>query len=478
MRSIISLSFVKLTYLSHTMREKMLNQEIAKAVVTDDNLIDKLLYVENVDTFFLYDGRYYQRLTLQKLKKLIHGFIFASYPNQNITMALIGDIIQQMGIMVYNSMEELYSPYIALQDCLLNTDTFEFEDFDKTKIALNILNVARKEIEENPQTPNWDNFLKTALVTEDIKPDEELINLVQEMFGYYLNNSMLAPAVFFLVGSGGNGKSTMQNVLYQIIGKDNCTHMSIETLTTDQWAIAELIGVKLNICGEEESKYLRADKFKELVTGEPTQANRKFLTPIRFRPQTKYIFASNDLPTFEGVSPAIKRRIVIIPFLNNTLIGRADIDLPKKLQGEMAGIIKWAIIGGKRWLERGQRFPTTKATTKTIKEFTEEASSAIKFFNERYVVDDEKRSWKVKSDLYIDYINWCATNGRKPMNSSNFNKHILLENKGIEERVVKKEGKSLRCYNINEVIEMAVGDDLVEVDDIDVSLLTQLPPNF
>lgn len=439
----------------------MLNQDIAKALVTDENFIDKLLYVENVDTFFLYDGRFYQRLPYKKLEKLIHSYIVNSFPNTNITMHLISDIAKQSGLMCYNTIEELASPYIALRDKLLNTDTFEFEDFDRNKIALSFIDISTDDILHQP-APNWENFLQTALVKDkELTPDKELISLAQEMFGYYLSNSMLKPAVFFLVGTGGNGKSTMQNVLHKIIGKDNCTHMSIETLTTNQWAIAELVGIKLNICGEEESKHLRVDKFKELVTGEPTQGDRKYQSSIKFQPQTKYIFASNQMPSFEGVSPAIKRRIMILPFFNHSLANNPDINLPAKLDKEMAGIMRWAIQGGKRWIQNEQRFSTTKATTEALKEFTEESSSAVKFFNEKYVVDGSKRNWIPKTDLYSKYILWCNENGRKPMNSSNFVKHILLEYRDIEERIVRIENKPQRSFHVNEVIELMTSEDLV-----------------
>lgn len=398
-----------------------------------------LLFCQAWDQFYIYDAGYYRQLMPNDLDEIVWRYIRAHFPELNITAQLIHDVIKQMKWAIHRKVDALHTPYIAFLDKLYNMDTFEFEDFHRDKIAVHRLNF--KAAQTATATPHFLRYLQSTLVDDNGKPDAELINLVQEMFGYYLVNNLKAEAVFFLVGQGANGKSVMLRLLIDLIGKQYVSSFSIESLTTNKFAVANLIGKKINVCAEEESKYLRMDKFKALVSGEFMQGERKFGESFQFAPQTKYVFATNKMPTFDGINHGLRRRMKIIPFKRIFQPVEQNKHLSEDLQTELPGIIWWAIQGAKSLVEKNYEFLKAKAASEKLQEFEELSSSAIMFFREHYEKDAE--SFISNTDLYKEYVLWCSDNGKHAMSSTIFHRE-LGDNLQVESKVEWIGGKSVR----------------------------------
>lgn len=404
--------------------DKIRNQELAKEFLTDPAYEKNLLYCISVNQFYLYEDGYYVEKKNHAFKELVWNFLRTHHPELNITISLVVDIVEQVKLGAFRKMDEINTPYISFTNKIYNMDTFQMEDFSRDKIALHRLKFASTEM--NMEIPQWKQFLASTLVNENMQTDDELLILIQEMFGFYLLNNLKAHKVFFLVGSGANGKSVMLNILEAMIGQDFISAMSIQTLTTNQFATATLVGKKVNICNEEESKYLRSDRFKALISGDLIDACRKYEMNIAFRPTTKYIFASNQLPTFDGINQGVKRRMVIIPFHRIFQDEEQDRELTAKLLKELPGITKWSIEGARKIVERNYSFSKTIATGNTELEFENATSSAILFMRENYKVDKGKNKeyFLPMQEIYKQYVLWCQTNGRRQMASSTFSRDI------------------------------------------------------
>jgi len=412
---------------------KIKNQEIANEFLIDDRFHKNLLYCISFDQFYLYNEGHYEELSTNKFAGVVWNFIRESHSELNITAALVKDVVEQIKWGAPRKVEDMNTPYIAFLDKLYNMDTFKAEEFDRAKIAIHYLKFRYEDIDQ--AIPKWHYFLKTTMVKPDGKTDDELINLVQEMFGFYLLNNLKAHKVFFLVGQGANGKSVMLNVLESLIGESSLSAMSIQTLTTNQFATSNLIGRKVNICNEEESKYLRSDKFKALISGDLIDAERKHEQRFAFRPTTKYLFASNMFPTFDGINYGIKRRLTIIPFNRIFKNKEQDKELADKLRQELPGIISWAIAGAQQLVKNSYEFTETEATNQTGMELESSISSAIMFFREHYEVDPKKENFVSHDEIYGKYTGWCTKNGKKQMSLHVFLKDIrnnLNVESGIE----------------------------------------------
>lgn len=428
--------------------KRIQNRQIVDAFLQSEEYKHNLLYCRGFDQFYIYSNGVYQELPTQKFEQKVWEYLMLNLVDQDVTPATVQNAVQSIKWQIANQVDDMDSPYIAFTDQLYNTDTFGFESFDRTKIVVHHLPFETAKLDM--KIPEFRKFLNTTVVKDDMyTPDEELIKVVQEMFGYYLVNNLKAQVVFFLVGPGANGKSVMLNVLEKMIGQKFVSAMSIETLTTDKFATAGLIGKKVNICNEEESRYLRSDRFKALISGDLIQAERKFEGTFSFHPKTKYIFASNALPTFDGVNYGLKRRIKIIPFKRIFKQHEQNRQMTELLLSELPGIVNWALEGSRRLVNNDYRFTESEAVTEAVYEFESNTSSALLFFRETYSPDREETHFVSNQQIYQEYQSWCMEMGKKPLNAINFHKDIKANIDGIRIGFRRVEGKNSRGYYIH-----------------------------
>lgn len=280
--------------------------------------------------------------------------------------------------------------------------------------------------------------LTEILVKKDkpTEPDQELINLTQEMFGYYLLSELEPPVAFFLNGQGSNGKSTLLQILEQLAGGEKFVMAnSIENITTSQWAAQQLRFHRLNCCSEEQSKRIKTDKLKAIIDGSKIYADIKFSSPISFNPKTKHIFATNSLPSFDKIDDGLKRRIIIIPFYrkfepqdSNKQLKTAD--FTKSLfHPELSAIVAWAIQGAQRLRSNNYVFSYSEASQEQMSTYIQNSSNAVAFIQENFttppkqVIVDEWNFFSVER-LYKIYQVWCKSNGKKTFASNNFREEI------------------------------------------------------
>lgn len=438
--------------------QKVKNREIVESFLHSDEYKHDLLFCDNFDRFYLYTNGYYKEFPTNDFHKLVWNYLSETIPgDQDVTPRTVRDAVQSFKWHILNRTENLDSDYIAFKDQLYNIRTFQFEAFDRRKITGHYLPFETNEL--GMRIPKFRQFLNTTLVKNDkITPDEDLIKFAQEMFGYLIGNNLKAETVFFLVGGGSNGKSVLLKVLEKMIGREFVSAMSIETLTTDKFSTATLVGKKVNICTEEESKYVRSDRFKSLVSGDLTQAERKYEGNFAFHPTTKYVFASNKLPTFDDVNYGLKRRIKIIPFKRKFLPNKANKNLYEELLSELPGIVAWALEGLQRLSNNDYVFGKSTAVDESLQTFENNTSSALMYFSETYMPSDRNNGTFISnSQLYKQYQDWAVTVGKRPLNAINFHRDLKSNIDALEYGQSRTNGAPQRGYYL--VIKTWVEDE-------------------
>lgn len=418
---------------------------------------DRLIFVENLDTFFLCsDGKHYQPTLPSALKKRIWSYVNAEYFDKAITDGIISDVYKQMIYACERTMSSLPCELISFKDVVLNTKDFTTQPHSLENVSTFFLPIEYETVLNAPEAPIFQQFLRAVLVTKDdpTVTDETLVTVMQEIMGYMLLPQLHAASAFFFVGDGANGKSKLADVITAMIGSDFVSAMSIETLTTRPFFTAALVGKRLNICNEEESKYVKSDKFKALISGDVISAERKYGNPFEFRPTAKYIFCSNRLPTFDGINYGLRRRIKIIPFNRRFEPKDRDLHIAEKMCKEMPGIIHWALAGAKRLIANNFEFSDgeSAAMIETMQEFENEISSAILFYRTNYQHSDMHT--ESNADMYANYRNWSQANGRKALNRQNFFNDIgkkFPEEKSIQ---IWDKGKNIKVRRLAWIGEM------------------------
>jgi len=241
--------------------------------------------------------------------------------------------------------------------------------------------------------------------------------------------------------------------------------MSIQYITTNKFAPGGLVGKKLNLCNEEESKYLKSDTFKAIVSGDMIQVDRKYSSQISFEPRTKFLFATNELPTFDAINEGIRRRIKIFPF--NKFVREVDRNLALKepfgkgsanpFNDELEYIIAWALRGWKRLKENNYAFTDSSLMNNMMADFENVVSSALMFTRENYKVD--KKAFIDNDDLYEFYKLWCIKDGKKSMSKHKYLKDIR-SNMNIESKTkwIGDKNRSMRGLGLKRIHDEDAGD--------------------
>jgi putative DNA primase/helicase len=223
------------------------------------------------------------------------------------------------------------------------------------------------------QLPIWYNPEATCPIFDDfiakIIPQtntEDNLKLIWEVIAYLLlhGNPMQRAVLFY--GNGSNGKSSFINIMEHLVGKQNCSNITL-TQMSRIFEPAELLGKQLNTVGDLDLQFLQeTESFKRLTGGDPITAQMKNKDPFTFVNWAVPLFATNNLWKSRDLSPGYFRRWLIIPFPNK--ISKAD--FPHTFQAmvsedEKAGIFNKAMQHLPDLLKRGEFIETPE--TRAIK---------------------------------------------------------------------------------------------------------------
>jgi putative DNA primase/helicase len=215
--------------------------------------------------------------------------------------------------------------------------------------------------------------------------DESLVEFLRRMVGYALTGSTEEHALFFLYGTGANGKSTFMNAIAGCLGDYHRT-APIETFTATNHDshptdVAGLRGARLVSATEtEEGRRWAEAKIKKLTGGEPIPARFMRQDFFEYVPQFKLFIAGNHKPGLRAVDEAIRRRFNLVPYTVTIPPDERDSGLADKLKDEWPGILAWAIDGCIDWLERGLAPP--QAVTAATAEYLEGEDSLSAWLQE------------------------------------------------------------------------------------------------
>lgn len=265
----------------------------------------------------------------------------------------------------------------------------------------------------NAKCDRFLNFIK-----EITRNDNELSNVIQEMVGYCLCHNTKAEKAFYLYGSGKNGKSVLVKVIEALVGKENISNVSLNSLG-DSFGIASMVDKNVNISSENEvNGKLNTQMFKAIVSGDTVNVTRKYKDDMQCTLATKLIMLVNSLPNTSDVTYGYFRKIIILPFDERFEGENQDVNLFEKLKLELAGILNWALVGLKRLQDNQYQFSKSKAIEKVIEEYTKSQNPTVEFFHDCY---EKKEGAKIKrSEIYTDFQFWANENSVESLSLQNF----------------------------------------------------------
>lgn len=379
---------------------------------------------KNHDFIYLFNGTYWDQLNKETFQKFL------------------GKAAEKMGVPTFSARyykfrKELFEQFLGTaylepkpplaNRVLINLQNGTFEvspkgtqlrPFDRSDFLTYQL-----PFEYNPQAkaPLFETYLNKVL------PDKERQKVLAEYLGFVFikhgSNRLKEEKALILYGTGANGKSVFFEIVSALLGTENTSNYSLQSLTNDNGYFRAKLGNKLVNYASEINGKLESAIFKQLVSGEPVEARLPYGEPFTLKQYAKLIFNCNELPKDVEHTNAYFRRFLIIPFDVTIPPQEQDKQLHTKIiENELSGVFNWVLDGLNRLLKQ-KRFTDCEAVKQAVEQYKSQSDS-VKMFIDENNYQNSPTDYRLIKELYTEYRGYCMEDGFKPVNKSNFIKRL------------------------------------------------------
>ena len=363
------------------------------------------------DFIYLFNGTYWSELDKEAFGKFL------------------GKAAEKMGVpsfsaRYYQFKEQLYKQFLSAayleptesdnRSVLINLKNGTFEI---TPLGTKLRDFDRKDFltyqlpfEYDPQAkaPIFERYLNRVL------PDADSQKVLAEYLGFVFirhgNGILKVEKALILYGSGANGKSVFYEIVCALLGSENTSHYSLQSLTDKSGYYRAKIANKLVNYSSEINDKLESATFKQLVSGEPIEARLPYGDPFTLKQYAKLVFNCNELPKDVEHTNAYFRRFLIVPFDVTIPPHEQDKELHTKIiESELSGVFNWVLNGLHRLLEQ-KRFSDCEAVQRAVTQYRIESDSVQLFLNEHGYNPDPQHQTQLK-ELYTQYVAYCTESG-------------------------------------------------------------------
>jgi putative DNA primase/helicase len=329
---------------------------------------------------------------------------------------------------------------VACSNGILDLDTLQL--LSHTPRLFTTTAIGAAWVPDAPQPTAWLAFLHSLW-----GEDTESIQLLQQIFGYFLTADTAQQKLFAIIGPKRSGKGTIARILKALLGDEAVVNPTLASLE-QPFGLAPLVGKLLAIIGDarlggQQDQAQVVERLLSISGEDRLSINRKNRDAIDVRLVVRVLLLSNELPRLYDTSGALASRFAILS-MTRSFLGDEDIGLERKLLVELPGIFRWAIEGRQDLAERG-RFIQPLASEAAMRNLREVSSPVALFVEECCVLDTER---EVNRDtLYERYVEWCRASGSKPRDRTWLGRdlHTLHPELG-EGHERRPDGKRIRIY--------------------------------
>lgn len=336
-----------------TKNREFSENDVADIIVTNQG--DQFIYDSYLDQFYHYDEDqdiwYHQdeQHIKRRIVKALDSFVTAGVLSK-YNAAMINSVFSILKAKLLRSADggrrSIWTKargYIPFRNGVLDTTTLEFEEGRHKELYLR--HKLPYEYDAKAQCPEFMRWITSAL-------DKGQEVLIQAFARALLTGYTAGERFLHLVGPGGTGKSTMQQLMVALAGFHGTHTSSLEVIETNKFESYNLIGKKLLLLTDESNYNRRMDVLKKLTSASDTlRAERKYGKEIiSFKPECLVCIASNEHITSNDSSSGLERRRLTIvmdkvvdPSLRKELISVFDDRIEGAFVPEMSGIVTWAL---------------------------------------------------------------------------------------------------------------------------------------
>ena len=400
--------------------------------VMGDYLMEKYGVCKINGSIHIYDNGIYRQG-----EEALHGYMLQLIPT--LTDARRKEVYKYIKVNLKTPVKQVSPPHlIPFATKIYDLQNDRFLDYGPEYVFLN-----RFPYDYKPEAPVCETV--TGVISRIAGGDQEIIDLLYEAMGncFYLLNSYRG-AIMLYGPNGNNGKSTLLNLISQLVGTENASFLSLQD-TAERFKLIGLYGKAVNIGDDISSNYIPdTERFKMLVTGGTVSAEHKGQDPVHFKPYAKLFFALNGLPPVSDKSKAYFSRVLLIP-LTQDFSKNKDVTLKDKQwsQEEMEYLTRLAIDGLKRLINQGD-FTRPECVVEALADYEAENNPVNGFLEEYGKIDG-----KPTELVYYDFCRWCERNGHRNVPTRTRFTREVTQQTGMISGVSRNEyfgGEPGRCF--------------------------------
>lgn len=289
----------------------------------------------------------------------------------------------------------------------------------KIKVKPPQLGINRLNVDYTPYAPTPSKFLNYL---NELFTLEE-ITVLQEYLGYILIPTLKGQKILLITGSGGEGKSTLLEVIKNILG-NAIQEKEFNKMFTNTFGFTNVEG-KLVVCDDDMPQINSniVNQLKKFVTNNTILLENKNKDEREVKHNARFIGLGNSLFNSKLIlDDALIRRLIVLevkPKPKNSIIIR---DLYKELLKEKEGIFNWMLEGLIRLSSNGFNFSYNNQMSNIVKDlFNSDSGYIHKFLKDESYITFQEEFKEHSQDLYDTYIIWCAkTSGNVPVSKDKF----------------------------------------------------------
>jgi len=336
-----------------TRKREFSENDVADIIVSNqgdqfifDSYLDQFYhYDEDEDIWYHQDEQHIKRRIVNALDSFVVAGVLPKY-----NAAMVNSVYSILKAKLLKSAEggrkSVWSKakgYIPFKNGVLDTTTLEFEPGHHKELYMR--HKLAYDYSDSAHCPEFMKWIKSSL-----NKGQEV--LIQAFARAILTGYTSGERFLHLVGPGGTGKSTMQQLMVALAGFHGTHTSSLEVIETNKFESYNLIGKRLLLLTDESNYNKRMDVLKKLTSASDTlRAERKYGKEIiSFKPECLVCIASNEHITSNDSSSGLERRRLTIvmykvvdPSLRKELISVHDDHIEGAFVEEMSGIVSWAL---------------------------------------------------------------------------------------------------------------------------------------
>lgn len=289
-----------------------------------------------------------------------------------------------------------------------------------------ITKVIGTSFDQDASCPRWLAFLDGVF-----DGNRDMVQFIQRAAGYCMTGDVREDALFFLYGTGANGKTTLFSTLQKVLGP-YAIEVSPGLLLTRHYEshptiIMDLFGVRFAVSVEVgQGRRFDEERLKQLTGGDMIRGRRMREDTWQFDATHKIWLAANEKPQVTGQDHAIWRRIKLIPFqVKFTPPGEPGPDIDTSLRenlfaDERPGILTWMLEGCLSWQTDGLAYPAE--VNAATAEYKAEEDVVQQFIDSECAVGPDLHDGA--GDLHKAYQKWARDTRNRSLTATALGKRF------------------------------------------------------